>query len=208
MAHLAVVRIHASSGMEKISKPRAKYADLRTREFLTESEIALITKAAAEGRHGSRDQLLVIMAFRHGLRAKEVCGLQWGDLDLEAGRVNIRRAKNGENSTHPLGGDEIRKLRAIKRLNPEGSRFVFLSERGGPITTSALYRIVANSGLRAGLEFPIHPHMLRHACGYKLANDGQDTRSLQIYLGHKNIRHTEHYTKISSKRFEGFFKGK
>lgn len=82
---------------------------------------------------------------------------------------------------------------------------MFISERGGPLTTRAVHRILADTGEKAGFEFSIHPHMLRHACGFYLANKGQDTRAIQDYLGHKEIQHTVRYTQLAPGRFEKFW---
>lgn len=97
------------------------------------------------------------------------------------------RRKNGAPSTHPLQGPELRALRRLKRDYPD-TPYVFVTERRGPMTASNVRKLMARAGQTAGLPFPVHPHMLRHACGFKLANDGQDTRALQHYLGHRNIQ--------------------
>jgi type 1 fimbriae regulatory protein FimB/type 1 fimbriae regulatory protein FimE len=128
---------------------------------------------------------MILLAFRHDLRASELVDLQWSQVELDAGRIHVTRAKNGTPSTHPLTGREIRAVRQLRRENLQ-SRFVFNTERGGPFTTDAFLKLIRKAGELAKLPFPVHPHMLRHACGFKLANDGQDTRALQHYLGHKN----------------------
>jgi type 1 fimbriae regulatory protein FimB/type 1 fimbriae regulatory protein FimE len=126
-------------------------------------------------------------------------------IELDSGRIHVRRAKNGVDSTHPLTGKEIRALRHLRRENLQ-SRFVFNTERGGPVTRAWFLKMVRRTGELAKLPFPIHPHMLRHACGFKLANDGVDTRALQHFLGHRNIMHTVRYTELRSDRFDGFWK--
>ena len=95
----------------------------------------------------------------------------------------------------------------MKRLTREYERspYVFVTERGGPLTTSAVRKLVARAGELAGLDFPVHPHMLRHACGYELANEGHDTRSIQQYIGHSNIQHTTRYTELAASRFKAFW---
>lgn len=87
-----------------------------------------------------------------------------------------------------------------------GQPVLIVSERGGPMTASNVRKLVTRTGLAGKLPFPVHPHMLRHACGYKLANEGHDTRSLQHYLGHKNIQHTVRYTDLAPDRFKAFWK--
>ena len=163
-------------------------------------------KAAKAGRHGHRDATLVLVAFRHGLRAAEIAGLQWSQ--VEFGRnaaLHVRRVKNGTPSVHPLQGDELRALRELQRQFPD-SGYVFTSERGGPFHTDAVNLLVKGIGKRAGLPFPVHVHMLRHACGYALANAGHDTRRIQSWLGHRSIQHTVRYTELSSAPFKTFWK--
>jgi type 1 fimbriae regulatory protein FimE len=181
------------------------YSKRRQREYLTVKEIGLLMDAARErGRYGHRDATIIFVAYRHGLRAGELCSLRWDQIDLGRGLLHVRRLKNGTPSVHPMGGAEIRALRRLKREQPE-SRYVFLSERLAPMTTAGLRKTVARMGERARFPFPVHPHMLRHACGFKLANDGQDTRALQHYLGHRNIQHTVRYTELSPERFKSFW---
>lgn len=179
---------------------------VRPREHLTRKEAEqLIEAAGRSGRYGHRDRTLLLVMHTHGLRPGEAVALLRSQLDLEQGLVHVNRLKNGVSSTHPLRGVEIRALRKLFRRAPE-SRFVFISERGAPLTVSALQKIVRRAGEKAGFDFPVHPHQLRHACGYKLANDGQDTRAIQLYLGHRNITHTVRYTELAPDRFNGFWR--
>jgi len=188
--------------------PPRRQANLatRTREYLTPDEVDRLVAAAGDsGRHANRDQTLLTVMYRHGLRVSEAVSLRWDQVDLKAGMLHVNRLKNGVPSTHPLRGPELRKLRQLRRDYPDGP-YLFVSERGGPMTSSNVRKLVAKAGQVAGLPFPAHPHMLRHACGYKLANDGHDTRALQHYLGHKNITHTVRYTEMAPDRFKGFWK--
>src|SRR5262245_54516307 len=155
-------------------------------------------------RPSRRDHDLV--AYRHGLRASEVCDLQWQQIELSEGRLHVHRVKNGIPSVHPIRGDEMRALRKLRRDYPRDAH-VFVSERGGPISPIGFHRLIQRLGEAAKMPFPIHPHMLRHACGYKLANDGHDTRALQHYLGHRNIQHTVRYTEMAPNRFKDFWRG-
>jgi type 1 fimbriae regulatory protein FimB/type 1 fimbriae regulatory protein FimE len=164
----------------------------------------LRTAAAKRGRHESRDATIILLAYRHGLRVSELIALRWDQVDLKQGLLHVRRRKNGSPSTHPLHGPEIRALRKLAREYPE-TPYVFVTERKGPLTDSGVRKIVARAGEAAGLDFPVHPHMLRHSTGFKLANDGHDTRAIQHYLGHKNIQHTVRYTELSSDRFKQFW---
>jgi integrase len=162
--------------------------------------------ARKSSRHGHRDATMILVAYRHGLRASEVCGLEWHQVELDQGRLHVRRAKRGTPSVHHIRGDEIRALRKLQRENPPRGAYVFISERGGPMSTLGFHHLIARLGKSAKLPFAVHPHMLRHACGFKLANDGHDTRALQHYLGHKNIQHTVRYTELSPDRFRDFWR--
>ena len=160
------------------------------RRYLTEHEVEQVIDAARKhSRHGHRDATMILVAYRHGLRASEVCSLEWHQVELDQGRLHVRRAKRGTPSVHPIRGDEIRALRRLRRENPSEVH-VFVSERGGPISPMGFHHLMVRLGKAAKIPFAVHPHMLRHACGFKLANDGHDTRALQHYLGHKNIQHT------------------
>jgi type 1 fimbriae regulatory protein FimB/type 1 fimbriae regulatory protein FimE len=184
---------------------RRPNSETRDREHLTEGEVKRLMKAAGKNRYGHRDATMILIAFRHGLRPVEVCNLKWDSIDLAKARIHVNRGKNGEPSTHPLSGVEMRALRRLKRESIE-SPFVFVSERGSPFTTVGYRKMIARLGEAARFSFPVHPHMLRHACGYKLANDGRDTRALQHCLGHKSIQHTVRYTKLSPDRFRDFWR--
>jgi len=186
---------------------RPKNASLRRREHLTPDEVRRLLKAAVpRGRYGQRDACLILLAYRHGLRVSEVVALRWDQVDLKAGHLHVSRAKNGTPSTHPMQGDELRALRQLAREWPDHGGFVFVSERGGPMSAHGVRKMVTRAGEEAALPFPVHPHMLRHACGFKLANDGHDTRAVQLWLGHKNIQHTVRYTELSSARFRNFWR--
>jgi integrase len=184
---------------------RRPNSELRSREHLTEAEVERLMAAAGDNRWAHRDRTMVLLAFRHGLRAAELVSLRWDSVDLQAGRLHVNRMKNGTPATHPLAGVELRALRRLKRESEE-SPFVFTSERGSPFSTAGFRKMVARLGQAAGFKFGVHPHMFRHACGYKLANAGVDTRSLQAYLGHASIGSTVRYTALSADRFKGFWK--
>jgi type 1 fimbriae regulatory protein FimB/type 1 fimbriae regulatory protein FimE len=193
----------------KVKKPkpprRRKNADSRSREHLKPPEIEKLLQAAAAGRYPQRDRTLIDTLYRHGLRVSEAVALRWDAVDLQAGELHVTRLKGGKPATHPLRGPELRALRALRRDWPD-SPYVFCSERGGPMTDSNVRKLVAKIGQDAKIPFPVHPHMLRHACGYYLANEGVDTRTIQDYLGHKNIAHTVRYTELAPGRFKGLFK--
>ncbi len=189
-----------------VPPPRRKNSEARSREFLTPDEVErLITAAKSVGRHRRRDATLILLAYRHGLRVSELVALRWDMVDLKQGLLHVNRLKNGTASTHPIRGPEIRSLRRLQRDYPD-TPYLFVTERKGPLTTSTVRKIIARAGDHAEIGFPVHPHMLRHSTGYKLANDGHDTRSIQHYLGHKNIQHTVRYTELSANRFRDFWK--
>lgn len=176
---------------------------LRTRKHLLEAEIASLRQAAKKGRNAHRNQTMLLLAYRHGLRVSELCDLRWSDIDFNAATLHVRRLKQSKDSTHPLTGEELRLLRPLHKAAE--NVFVFTSERGGPITSAGFRKQLARWGVKAKIGFPVHPHMLRHACGYALANKGMDTRSLQAYLGHASITHTVVYTEMSPNRFNGIW---
>ena len=126
-------------------------------------------------------------------------------VELKRSLLHVSRLKNSLDSVHPLRGPELRALRKLKRDYPD-SPYIFITERGGPMTDSNVRKMIKRAGENAGIEFPVHPHMLRHSAGYKLANAGHDTRAIQQYMGHKNIQHTVRYTELSPQRFKDFWK--
>ena len=195
-----MIRQHSTPPLKKTN------AELRSREYLFPHEIEqLITAAKLLGRHGHRDATMILLAYRHGLRVLELVNLQWSQFDLKHGVFSVHRVKNGIDTTHPLTGIELRALKRIKRAYAK-TPYVFVTEQNTPMTTSTFRKIVARAGQRAGFSFRVHPHMLCHATGFTLANDGHDTRAIQHYLGHKNIQHTVMYTQMSSERFKDFWK--
>lgn len=192
----------------KFIKPRRTKTnkELRDREYLTEQEVDLLIKAIRkQSRNALRDETIVLMMFRHGLRVTEVINLKWEQVDFKEGLLHVSRIKNGKDSVHPIPGVELRLLRRLDR-EPNRQRHLFLSERKSPITNTVINRMVQKAGEKAGIEFPVHPHMLRHACGFYLANKGTDLRTIQMYLGHANIANTVIYTQLSSGKFRGLWK--
>ena len=189
-----------------VTPRRRPNGDIRTREYLTEAEVEKLMAATKGNRWGHRDATMVLVAYRHGLRASELVDLRWEQVEFKTATLHVRRVKKGTPSTHPILGDELRALRRLQREQEPKSAFVFTSERGAPFTTAGFARMVERAGIEARLGFKVHPHMLRHACGYALANRGHDTRALQAYLGHKNIQHTVRYTELSPLRFRDFWR--
>lgn len=175
------------------------------REHLLPQEVEAMLKAARNvGRHGNRDATLILIAYRHGLRVSELVALRWEQVDFNGGTSYINRLKNGVSSIHPLRGPELRSLRQLQREYPD-SPYLFGSERGAAMAAETARGLVERAGQLAGIPFPVHPHMLRHACGFYLASRGHDTRAIQAYLGHKNIQHTVRYTELAPGRFKDFW---
>ncbi len=173
-----------------------------SRLHVTNDECKALREAARTiGRHGHRDATMIMMAFFHGFRATELVNLIWEQVNLQDASLHVTRAKKGSESVHPLSDEQIS---ALRELGNNRTGYVFITERGGPLTTSTFFKIVARAGRKAGLPIKVHPHMLRHGCGYYYANKGKDTRGIQGYLGHVNIQHTVRYTALSKDRFKDF----
>jgi site-specific recombinase XerD len=184
---------------------RRPNAELRTREHLTAQEVERLIEAAKGNRQGHRDATMILIVFRHGLRAAELVDLRWDQVQFDSATLHVRRVKAGTPSTHPLTGLEMRALRRLQRESAS-SPFVFVSGRKTPFSTAGFARMLERAAETAGLKIKVHPHMLRHACGFKLANDGVDTRALQAYLGHRNIQQTVRYTELAPTRFKNFWR--
>lgn len=178
------------------------------KKFLNPSQMKEFLKAARKGRYGVRDFCMCLFGYQHGLRRLELINFRLDDLDLDSGRCFVRRQKGSISTNHPIPGEEIRALRAWLRLREKfafkSSPLLFLSERG-PMDVRSFNYLCRVIGNRMNPPTRVNPHMLRHSCGYKLADDGKDTRLIQDYLGHKEIRNTELYTQTSAKRFEGLW---
>ncbi|MBM0745686.1 tyrosine-type recombinase/integrase (plasmid) [Phormidium sp. CLA17] len=192
--------------VSKKSPNSRKYADVRSREHLLQEEVESMREAIKKngGRHAHRNSTLILIIYRHGLRVEETANLKWEQVDFASGNIHVRRIKRGSPSTQPLGGNEMRALRKLQREYPT-SPFVFQSSRKGPLANDTIAGIVEQAGALAALPFPTHPHMLRHGTGYYLANKGVDTRTIQAYLGHRNIQHTVRYTELAPGRFKGLW---
>ena len=182
-AHLQLVQPNnenRSVRARRRTPTRPSNSELRPREYLTPSKVETLIRTARQGRYGHRDATLITAT------------------------LHVRRAKNGKPAAHPFRGDELRALRELQRQTRGG--YVFETERGTPFTTDAVNRLVKRIGARASFPFKVHVHMLRHACGYALANQGHDTRAIQDWLGHRAIQHTARYTELSQERFKDFWR--
>lgn len=187
---------------------RQANAAVRTREHLTETEVERLMKAASgdDGRrYGHRDATMILIAFRHALRVSELVNLRWSDVDFKAARLNVKRLKGSLSGVHPLEGDELRALRKL-RAQDANAEFAFTTERGGPMSAAGFRKMLTRLADDAGMSaLKVHPHALRHATGYALANKGLDTRTLQSYMGHAQITNTVRYTALDAGRFKGIW---
>jgi len=175
------------------------------RQHLTKAEVDRMLAATKGQRHAARDRCMLLLMYRHGLRVSEACKMPLGAVSLEDGHIYCGRLKKGLSTTQPLREDETRVLRAWlkerERYKGAECQALFLSERGTGLGRQQVYNLVKRYGELVGLDIEAHPHMLRHGCGYALADQGADTRLIQDYLGHKNIQHTVRYTAANSARF-------
>ena len=178
---------------------------MRDRRHLVSAEVEKLLEAAKGSRNAARDRCLLLLMFRHGLRVSEACGLKLAQVDIESRVLHVARLKQGLSTTHPLRSDELRMIKIWlterAKMKPETEAF-FVSERRGPLSRKTAWVMIREYGRRAGLAVDAHPHMLRHACGFALADQGADTRLIQDYLGHRNIQHTVKYTATNPARFE------
>lgn len=196
-----------SSKRRNVKSVQAAAADAheRTKDYLTETEVTALLDAVKAGRHGVRNHLLVLMMYRHGLRVSEAIDLRRDEIDLDRSRLWVRRLKNGLSVEQPIPGDELRAIRRHLATRADALPWLFLSERGHPLTRQAVNDLLEVAATRAALA-PVHPHMLRHSCGFHLANRGFDLRLIQDYLGHRDPKHTAHYTRVAGSRFEDLWR--
>lgn len=184
-----------------LTRGRHKNSEVRSREYLTVDEVEVLLEAArSRGRHRTRDYALLLLMFRHGLRVSEAIALRWDAVMLSDSTISITRLKKSESGVHPLQADEVEVLQALKREYP-GHSHLFMGERGKVLSRHAAQKMLERCATLAELTIEVHPHMLRHACGYYLANQGLDTRLIQDWLGHRNIQHTVRYTRLNPERF-------
>jgi type 1 fimbriae regulatory protein FimB len=185
------MRSPATPKGRNVKSARTTDAHERSKDFLSETEVATLLAAMKQGRHGIRDHLIVLMMYRHGLRVSEAIGLRRDEVDLDHARLWVHRLKRGLDVEHPIAGDELRAIKRYIAIRTEALPWLFISERGQPLTRQSVNYLVAEAAGRAGLP-PVHPHMLRHSCGFALANRGYDLRLIQDYLGHRDPKHTVH----------------
>ena len=186
----------------KVQSGHATDAHERSKNYLDAAEIDRLLEAAKDGRHGARDHALLLLIYRHGLRVSEAVGLKLDQMNLKQSRLWVKRTKGSLDTEQPLAGDELRAIKRYLATREDKLPWLFLSERNCQMVRRAVNYIIGEAGKRAGLGH-VHPHMLRHSCGYALANKGQDFRLIQDWLGHRDPKHTSRYTRVAARRFEG-----
>ena len=201
----ATNRRKVKSKTDKGSGGATTDAHERGKNFLNEAEVEKLLEAAKKARNGIRDHLLMLMLYRHGLRVSEAITLRRDRVNLAHARLWVERLKNSLSVEHPIAGDELRAIKRYLATRNDKLPWLFISERDTQLTRQAVNYIIRQAAEAAGLK-NVHPHTLRHSCGYYLADKGTDLRTMQDYLGHRDPRHTVRYTRVAGRRFEGLWK--
>jgi integrase len=198
----ALKRARELSSKKRTMAISRRKSDSRSSKYLTEAQVADPTAAAKENRHGHRDMAIILLAYRHGLRIREVINLRWDQIDFNSATLTVHKLKYGTPLTHPIPEDELRALRQLQREQKPPSAVVFTSARGSPLSKSGFAQLLWRASVKASLGFGALPPMLRHGCGFALANKGHDTRAISDYLGYPRIQRTEQ----SPDRFKSFWR--
>lgn len=178
----------------------------KSRYFLTKSEVEKLINQAETGKNNERNKCMILICYFHGLRVSELLSLRLSDFDMKSKVLYVNRLKNGFSSMHPLSPRAVSALNrwlVVRNKNTQNadSPYLFPSQSGKMLSRQTIYLLIQRYGKQANLGIDVHPHMLRHACGFELANKGMDTRLIQDYLGHRNISHTVRYTASNPERF-------
>lgn len=184
-------------------------SEFRDREYLLESEITRLITAAKSNADvflATRNNLIILLSYRHGLRISELTALTLNQIELEEARIHIKRLKGSNSGVHPMAADECRLVAKLRKNQPTKSPWLFTSKSGLVLTRDGVSKALASICASAKLEIKFHHHMMRHSCGYALAAKGNDTRLIQEYLGHRSIEHTVGYTALAADRFDSLWK--
>ena len=181
----------------KFRPQRVTNEERRPREHLSRAEVLILCKSAKRNRNGSRDAAAIWIAFNHGLRISELCDLRWSDIQWPERRIMIRRLKGSQSGEHPLTEQDKR------FLGPLGVRGLRPSDRVFGMQPAAFRRMLYRLKLPPELAaLKVHPHMLRHACGFDLVGRA-DLQARAAFLGHKRLENTVRYSKLDPGQFEG-----
>jgi len=177
----------------------------KERNFITVEELELLVKACSKTKYPVRNKAIILTMFWHGLRVTELCQLKVSDLNIKTGQLHVNRVKSSLSTTHPIRPEVLRALKRYLKTRDSALRTLFLNQHGDQFERQGINWVLKSLSKFSALPFPVNPHMLRHGCGFALANMGHDARLIQDYLGHKNIQNTVIYTRTSAKRFEAIW---
>ena len=186
------------------NRSRLANDELRGKRHLNPNEVDQICKTIQKkSRNPGRDELMVLMSFHHGFRVSELTSVKWQHIDLKSGQLSVRRMKNGIDTVHPIS--DKRELMLLRRIHREQLKptagFVFRNERGSPVSVNGFQKMFGKFSEQA-LGVKWNSHSLRHACGTALIDRGHNLRTVQMYMGHRNIQNTTAYLHESAKQFE------
>lgn len=193
--------------LEKQSPTLAANSHEKKKDFLTHDEVLRLAHASYSSmRNPIRNRLIIMLSYMHGLRVSELINIKIDDIDFKNARLWVSRLKGGLSTEHPI--ERKTTFKDLKRLvnhrANNSSDYLFQNESGSPMTRQGIFYIVKTAAGIAGIK-NVHPHTLRHSCGYYLANKGYDLRLIQDYLGHRDPKHTALYTRTASNRFKNLF---
>ncbi|WP_157941201.1 MULTISPECIES: tyrosine-type recombinase/integrase [Arenibacter] len=177
----------------KRAKKETTNAHERAKDFLRDAEIELILEASKKTRYPKRNYLLLLTIYRHGLQVSEATAIKKSDVNIQESRIWVNRLKSGLSVEHPISEDVLSAIKRFLNSRKDNLPWLFVNERGLPLSRHAVNYIVKVAAIKAKLE-NVHPHTLRHSCGFYLTNKGYDLRLIQDYLGHSDPKHTAHYT--------------